>query len=277
MHVSVYDDKLQASSAAAADGAERIRQAIAARGRANIVVATGASQFDLCEQLALQADLNWNRVSIFHLDEYCGLPISHPASFRLYLWERFVRRLPVPPAAFYPLNGEGDAAAECERVGAIIRQHPVDVAFVGIGENGHLAFNDPPADFHVEAPYHVVQLDEDCRRQQYDEGWFASLEQVPRQALSMSIRQIMTSRAIICTVPDERKARAVAAALQGPVSPEVPASILQTHEQATVYLDQPAASLLTGGDGVMRRIDAAASPAPPRTAEPTPVDQSTVR
>jgi glucosamine-6-phosphate deaminase len=194
-----------------------------------------------------EPDINWNKVTGFHLDEYVGLAIDHPASFRGYLWQRFVSRLPLPLRAFHFLDGEaGEAAsaAECRRVGDILRQHPIDVAYVGIGENGHLAFNDPPADFDTEEPYLVVQLDDACRRQQLGEGWFPTFDDVPKQAISMSVRQIMKSGAIICTVPDERKAEAVRNSVEGEVSPKVPASILQRHKQCTLFLDTPAASLL---------------------------------
>jgi glucosamine-6-phosphate deaminase len=161
------------------------------------------------------------------------------------LWERFVSRLPLPLRAFHFLDGESDPQAEAVRVSDIIRRHPIDVAFVGIGENGHLAFNDPPADFQTEDPYIVVQLDEACRRQQLGEGWFPTFDDVPREAISMSVRQIMKSRAIICTVPDRRKAEAVRDAVEDDVTPKVPASILQRHERCTLFLDKPAASLLS--------------------------------
>jgi glucosamine-6-phosphate deaminase len=230
--------------AAAEAGANLIRQALAARGEATIIVATGASQFEMLAALVEQPDIAWHRVTAFHLDEYVGLPLDHPASFRKYLWERFVSRLPLPLASFHYLNGESDAVAECGRVGALIAAKSIDVAFVGIGENGHLAFNDPPADFSTEQPYLIVELDEACRRQQLGEGWFPTLEAVPTQAISMSIRQILKSRALIVTVPDERKAVAVQACLLGPVSNLAPASILQTHGNVTVFLDTPAASLL---------------------------------
>ena len=184
-------------------------------------------------------------MTLFHLDEYIGLPLTHPASFRLFLWQHFVRQLPVPLRAFYCLDGQSESTAECRRVGDLIRQCPIDVAFVGIGENGHLAFNDPPADFETNEPFIVVNLDEACRRQQLGEGWFPSLADVPTQAISMSIRQIMNSRRIVCTVPDQRKAEAVRAAVEGSVTPSVPASRLQQHEQVTLFLDQPAASRLT--------------------------------
>jgi glucosamine-6-phosphate deaminase len=188
----------------------------------------------------------WERVWGFHLDEYVGLAITHEASFRKYLRERFVDRLPVPMRSFCFWDGVGDCGADCARAGALILEHPVDVAFVGIGENGHLAFNDPPADFETEEPYLVVDLDEACRRQQMGEGWFPVLEDVPERAISMSIRQIMKSGTIICSVPDKRKAEAVRAAVEARVSPEVPASILQEHKDCRFYLDGAAASKLTG-------------------------------
>jgi glucosamine-6-phosphate deaminase len=244
MDIKIMPDKAQMGKAAAAAGAKHIRQAIAERGNANIIVATGASQFEMLGELVQQPGINWNRVTGFHLDEYVGLAIDHPASFRGYLWQRFVSKLPLPLRAFHFLNGEDDARAECHRVGEIIRSHPIDVAFVGIGENGHLAFNDPPADFETEEPYLVVQLDEACRRQQLGEGWFPTFDDVPQQAISMSVRQIMKSRAIICTVPDERKAEAVRNAVKGNVTPQVPASILQRHDKCVLYLDKPAASLM---------------------------------
>ncbi len=244
MDSKIFSNKTSMGLAAAEAGAKLIRQALAARGEATIIVATGASQFEMLAALVAQPDLAWNRVTAFHLDEYVGLPLDHPASFRKYLWERFVSQLPLPLAGFHYLNGESDAAAECGRVGALIAGQSIDVAFVGIGENGHLAFNDPPADFSTEQPYLMVALDEACRRQQWGEGWFPTLEAVPTQAISMSIRQILKSRAIIVTVPDERKAVAVQACLLGPVSNLAPASILQTHGNVTVFLDTPAASLL---------------------------------
>ncbi len=186
--------------------------------------------------------VDWPKITGFHLDEYLGLPASHPASFRGYLKERLVDRVPL--GAFDYIDGEAEPAAECRRVGELIRRHPIDVALVGIGENGHLAFNDPPADFETEEQYIVVKLDDACRRQQFGEGWFPTFEVVPSRAISMSIRQIMKSRAILCSVPDRRKATAVRAALEGPVTPDVPASVLQHHSDATIYLDPPAAELL---------------------------------
>jgi glucosamine-6-phosphate deaminase len=243
MNVVVSDDKVQMGNNAATHAAEAIRQAVSERGVAAIVVATGASQFTVLSGLIQQADIDWRRVTGFHLDEYIGLPVSHPASFRGYLKQRFVDHVPLK--VFHYIDGERQPAeAECQRLSELIAEQTIDVALVGIGENGHLAFNDPPADFQTEQPYLIVELDEACRRQQLGEGWFPTLEDVPKRAISMSIRQILKSRQIICSVPDERKAAAVAAALGGPVTPAVPASILQQHPATTIYLDRPAASLL---------------------------------
>jgi glucosamine-6-phosphate deaminase len=198
----------------------------------------------MLESLVGEPGIAWNHVTVFHLDEYVGLPITHPASFRKYLWERFASRLPLPPRAFHFIDGEGSPAAECARLAELIRPVTIDVAFIGIGENGHVAFNDPPADFQTEEPYLVVELDEACRRQQHGEGWFESMDEVPREAISMSVRQIMASRSIICTVPDERKAAAVRDAVEGNITPEVPASILQEHPDCDLFLDPAAASRL---------------------------------
>jgi glucosamine-6-phosphate deaminase len=245
MNIQIMPDKQQMGKSAATAGAKLIREALAQRGEANIIVATGASQFEMLAALVAEPGINWNGVTGFHLDEYVGLPIDHPASFRGYLWQRFVSRLPLPLRAFHYLDGRAaSAAGECRRVGDILLRHPIDVAFVGIGENGHLAFNDPPADFDTKEPYLVVNLDDACRRQQLGEGWFPTFDDVPKQAISMSVRQIMKSAAIICTVPDARKADAVRNAVEGEVTPKVPASILQRHKQCTLFLDPSAASLL---------------------------------
>jgi len=242
--IAVHPDKKSNGIAAAKYGAGLLRAALRRQGRAAIVVATGASQFEMLAQLAAEPGIDWSRVTGFHLDEYVGVPISHPASFRKYLWERFVSKLPLPMAAFHFINGELDPAAECRRVGALIAKQPVDVCFCGIGENGHLAFNDPPADFRTAKPYILVELDEACRRQQLGEGWFSTLAKVPRRAISMSIRQILKSRAIVCTVPERRKAQAVKDCLTGDISPLRPASILRQHGNTRLFLDRAAASLL---------------------------------
>lgn len=243
MEVLVFRDKREMASAAAEQAATGLRQAIAERGVARVIAATGASQFEFLEQLVRLPRIDWSRTVFFHLDEYVGLPDTHPASFRRYLRERIEG--PVASGAFHFIAGDArDPEAECRRVGALLAAQPIDLAFVGIGENGHLAFNDPPADFDTEEPYLVVKLDEDCRRQQLGEGWFPRLEDVPERAISMSIRQIMKSRTILGVVPDARKARAVRACVEGEVSPQHPASILQRHPRTTVFLDADAASLL---------------------------------
>jgi glucosamine-6-phosphate deaminase len=244
MKVAVFESKGAMGRAAADNAAGIIQHAIAARGRAYQIAATGASQFEFLEALVNQ-ELDWEQTTFFHLDEYVGLPASHPASFRRYLKERIVDH--VHPGAFHFINGEAeDLAEECRRVGNLILQQRIDAAFVGIGENGHLAFNDPPADFETQEPYLVVNLDETCRRQQVGEGWFKNLNEVPRQAISMSIQQILQAQQIICVVPDRRKAQAVRDCLELEVSPLRPASILQEHPRATVYLDTESAALLKG-------------------------------
>jgi len=244
VEIRVLDTKEALGVAAAAQATRILREALARESRARVIAATGASQFEFLEALTATEGIDWSRVEVFHLDEYVGLPRSHPASFRRYLEERLVRR--VGPGAFHALDGEaGDPVAECRRVGALIAETPVDVAFVGIGENGHLAFNDPPADFETEEPYLVVSLDEACRRQQLGEGWFESLDEVPLRAISMSVQQILKAREIVVSVPDTRKARAVRDCLEGEVTPLHPASILQRHPRATVYLDRDSASLLS--------------------------------
>jgi len=245
MKVDIAKDTEEMSKRAAACAAEGIKDAIAKRGAARIIVATGASQFGFLKALTATPGIDWSRVTGFHLDEYVGLPASHRASFRNYLRQRFVGALPVPLKGFNEVNGEApDLAAECRRLKALLDEQPIDVACVGIGENGHLAFNDPPADFDTGEAYLVVKLDEACRRQQVGEGWFATLDDVPKQALSMSIPQIMKSRRIVCTVPDARKAAAVKGAVKGPVSNLCPSSILQTHAACSMFLDPAAAGEL---------------------------------
>ncbi|MFZ4983833.1 MAG: glucosamine-6-phosphate deaminase [Blastocatellia bacterium] len=242
MEFKIFSDKNQSGIAAAAQAAEAITGAIARKGEARIIAATGASQFEFLQALIGHSEIDWSKVEMFHLDEYIGLPITHPASFRKYLIERFIQ--PAGLTRYHLIDGEQDPLEVCRHLGETLAADPVDVAFVGIGENGHLAFNDPPADFETEEPYLVVNLDEDCRRQQLGEGWFATLDEVPRQAISMSVRQIMKSREIVCVVPDARKARAVRDCLEGEISPRHPASILRRHENAVIYLDPASAGLL---------------------------------
>jgi len=242
MIIKVFDDKLSLGRAAAEQAANAIRDAIHKNGEARIIAATGASQFELLDALTTLPGIAWERVVMFHLDEYIGLPANHPASFRRYLRARLIDRVGITHA--HLLDSDQAPADVIRNVGNALQKAPIDVALVGIGENGHLAFNDPPADFETEDPYLVVTLDEACRKQQLGEGWFADLSEVPQQAISMSIRQILKAREIICAVSDARKTRAVAACLEGEISPLAPASILRTHPNTTVYLDKSAAALL---------------------------------
>jgi len=192
--------------------------------------------------------IDWSKTIMFHLDEYIGIPETHLASFRKYLKEKLINK--VNPGSVYLIKGDTkDPELECERLGKIIGQKEIDVAFVGIGENGHLAFNDPPADFNTEKPYIIVALDDACRMQQLGEGWFKSVDEVPRRAISMSIKQIMKSKNIICTVPGSRKAQAVKECIKDDISPYCPASILRKHRNAFLFLDKDSAKLLKKNDG----------------------------
>jgi glucosamine-6-phosphate deaminase len=243
MDVRIFDSKHALGAAAATRAAALIDGAIEARGAARVIVATGASQFEFLASLARAEGVEWSRVTFFHLDEYVGLTDAHPASFRKYLRERVEE--PLRPGRFEYVDGSArDPEAECRRLERVLREAPIDLACVGIGENGHLAFNDPPADFQTTRAYLVVALDEACRRQQVGEGWFASIEDVPKRAISMSIPQILDARAILCVVPDARKAAAVHACVDGPVTPLAPASALKRHANTTLFLDRESASQL---------------------------------
>lgn len=244
VQIDIFPSAREAGIHAAQEGAQRIGAALAERGRAAVILATGASQFDMLAELVTLPGIDWKRVDLFHLDEYVGISETHRASFVGYLKKRFLEKVG-PVGSFTFIKGDqADTEAEIARINGAIAETPIDVAFVGIGENGHLAFNDPPADFDIDVPYLEVTLDDKCRQQQAGEGWFANMEAVPEKAISMSIRQIMKSRAIICTVPDRRKAEAVVKVVEGPVSNRVPASILQQHGQAMLFLDTESASLL---------------------------------
>lgn len=225
---------------AAEHAADDLRSAINERGVAHLIVATGASQFEVLSHLVELPDIDWQRIHGFHLDEYIGIGRDHAASFCRYLQERFVDRVPL--ASFHYLAGDADAKATVQEAAAKISAIQVDVALVGIGENGHLAFNDPPADFETEDPYLIVELDHECRMQQVGEGWFASLDDVPTHAISMSVKQILKTTKIYCSVPDQRKAAAVRDTLCGPITPDVPASILRQHDGTTLIIDEAAAS-----------------------------------
>ncbi len=243
MEPFVYPTKMAMARAAAEKAAAILNEAIADKGYAVFVAATGASQFEFLEALITEHEIDWSNTTMFHLDEYIGLPVNHPASFRRYLKERLIER--VNPKTVYLIEGDAhDPEGECHRINRIISRYEIDVSFVGIGENGHLAFNDPPADFEVNDPYIIVKLDEICRAQQLGEGWFSSLDEVPHLAISMSIKQIMRSNQIVCVVPDRRKQKGVYKTLAGEISPLNPASILRKHENASLYLDNEAAELV---------------------------------
>lgn len=244
MEIILKENAAEIGKAAGRAAAATIVNAIKRNGIANVILATGASQFETLKQLIAEKNVDWSKVVMFHLDEYIGLPESSPASFRRYLKERFLDQVP-PLKAVHLVDGENDPAEECIRLNAIIKQHPIDMALAGFGENGHLAFNDPPANFDTTDPYIVVDLDEGCRKQQFNEGWFATLSDVPMKAISMSVHQIMKTKHIICSIPDFRKAEAVKNCLEKPVSNLFPASILQQHPHCTYYLDEQSASLLS--------------------------------
>jgi glucosamine-6-phosphate deaminase len=242
LRIEVFRDKVSLGNSAAQLAAAAIRRSIEEKDSARIIAATGASQFEFLDALTQTLGVDWKKVEMFHLDEYVGLPLEHPASFRRYLLERLVSKTGIEK--YHLLDGEGDLEGVRSRIGGLLTAAPIDIAFVGIGENGHLAFNDPPADFETEEPYLIVALDEACRRQQASEGWFPNLAEVPLRAISMSIRQILKSKQIICIVPDERKSGAVKACFEGTISPAAPASILRAHPNTTVFLDQHSARLL---------------------------------
>ena len=244
MVLKVFNDKSSLGKAAAQKAAGVIRGAIQDSGQARVIAATGTSQLEFLAALTDSTDVDWGRVELFHLDEYVGLPGTHPASFRQVLLEKLVDKAQI--AKFHPLDGDAHNLSDVIRqVGKALTSVAVDIAFVGIGENGHLAFNDPPADFETEEPYLIVNLDDACRRQQVGEGWFSDISQVPKQAISMSVRQILKAKEILAVVPELRKARAVKACFEGEICPMAPASILRTHANANVYLDKESASLLS--------------------------------
>ena len=243
MKIHIYKDEYELGVAAGQKAAQLIKDVIQEKGQANIILATGASQFQTLNYLIHDNSINWNKVVMFHLDEYIGITDTHKASFRKYLRERFLEKV-IPLKEVFLISGNTNPAQECNKLKNLIQQYSIDIALTGIGENGHLAFNDPPADFKTEEPYIIVNLDNACRRQQFNEGWFNSIDEVPLKAISMSIKQIMKSKYIICSVPDERKAQAVKNILENEVSNLFPASILQMHSDCDIYLDIKSASLL---------------------------------
>jgi len=244
MDLRLIPDPPTCAARVAEHGARVLRDALDRHTQATLVAATGMSQLAMLDLLARAPGIDWQRVTVFHLDEYIGLAATHPASFRRYLRERFLDQLPAQPA-FVGIGGEApDLPAELARLNHLLHGRRVDLGFAGVGDNAHLAFNDPPADFDVGTPYIEVQLDETCRRQQADQGWFPRLDDVPLRALSMSIRQILRSRCLLLTVTGERKAAALRAMVEGPVDPACPASALQDHADCTVYIDRAAARSL---------------------------------
>lgn len=242
MEIRVFADRQTSAAAAAHQAADVIRRAIAQNNQARVVAATAASQKEFLENLTQSQGIDWERVEAFHLDEYIGLSMSHPGSFRGMFLEQFIRKTGI--SNFHLLNGDGDVAEVLQHANHAIASAPVDIAFIGIGENGHLAFNDPPADFESDAPYRTVELDAACRRQQVGEGWFPDLSAVPERAISMSIRQILKSRELVAVVPGRNKAQAIELCFNGPITPMAPASILRSHPHATIYLDRESASRL---------------------------------
>jgi len=243
MVIKVLNDSNALAKAAAAHATDSLRSILKTRPSVRLVAATGASQLAFLRELTSARDIDWTRVELFHLDEYIGLPQEHPASFCRYLRQNLID--PTGITNHHLMNGADDPSRTIRDVCHAISSAPIDLTFVGIGENGHLAFNDPPADFESEEPYLIVNLDEACRRQQVGEGWFATISQVPDRAISMSIRQILAAHEIICVVPDARKAHAVHACFDGEVSPMAPASILRTHSNTMVYLDKDSAAQLS--------------------------------
>jgi len=244
MRLQPFEDSTSLAHAAAEEAAALIRAAIVDHGCCRIVLATGNSQLAFLDALTGMSDIDWEKVEAFHLDEYVGIPVTHAASFRRYLLERVIRKTGI--VQFHAIEGDAsDLQAAIREVGSQLASAPIDLAFVGIGENGHIAFNDPPADFETRNPYIIVKLDEGCRMQQVREGWFANISEVPTHAVSMSVPQIMKARQIIAVVPDLRKARAVKMCLEGEMNPMAPGSILRRHANTTVYLDRDSASLLS--------------------------------
>ena len=239
MKIIVSENSAELGKRASSFAAAKINEAIKQKGYARIVLSTGASQFDTLNEL-IKEDVDWNKIEMFHLDEYVDLPISHPASFRKYLQERFVSKVNLKAAYF--VNGEGNIEKNILDLTNEINKAPIDVGLIGIGENAHIAFNDPPADFNTQCPYIVVNLNIACKKQQVGEGWFATVDDVPKQAISMSVNKIMSCKCIISCVPDERKADAIYSMITSEVTPDVPASILKEHEDVYVFIDKGSAS-----------------------------------
>lgn len=243
--VRVFQSKTGLAHAAAEHAADSLKRLLRDFTTVRLLAATGASQLEFLSALTKEPGVDWTRVELFHLDEYVGIGHDHPASFARYIKERIIDPLGI--VKFHLLDGLRDPYEMADEMSDELASAPVQLAFCGIGENGHLAFNDPPADFEATDPYIVVDLDEACRRQQAGEGWFSSLDEVPKRAISISILWLLKSAEILCVVPDRRKAKAVKACLEGPLSPLAPASILRVHPNAHIFLDVESAELLEGG------------------------------
>ena len=242
--VRVFSSTRELDAAAADDAAGVLRAAVAERGVANAMFATGNSQLGFLDDLVTR-DVDWSKVVVFHMDEYVGVGPDHPAGFGRYIRERIADR--ARPGVVHYIQGIGDAGAECERYAHLLARHPLDICCLGIGENGHLAFNDPPvADFDDPRDVKVVELDTGCRAQQVNEGHFASIEAVPTRAITVTIPALLRARRVIASVPEARKAAPVRAALEGPVTTACPASVLRTCSHARLYLDRDSASGLSG-------------------------------
>ena len=240
MRINIFKTSAQMGEAAAKFIADKLNAAISEQGFARLLLSTGASQFDMISSLVTQ-DVDWSRVTMFHLDEYVGLPETHIASFRKYLKERFASKVNLKEAVY--VDGEGDVGENIAYITKRIKEAPIDVAAIGIGENGHIAFNDPPADFDTQESYIIVNLDERCKRQQVGEGWFATVDDVPKQAISMTVSQMLKSRCIVSVVPHAVKAEAIRNTLAQEVNNMVPATILKTHPDWNLYLDKNSAKL----------------------------------
>ncbi len=240
LYMNETSEKL--GKAAAEFSAAVINRVIAEKGKARIVLSTGASQFDTLKAL-VEADVDWSRVEMFHLDEYINLPETHPASFRKYLRERFTGLVNLKSVNF--VNGEGDIRKNITELTRELRKEPIDLGLIGIGENGHIAFNDPPADFDTRDAYIVVNLDEDCKKQQVGEGWFPTVVDVPKQAISMSVYQIMQCNVIVSCVPHKVKAKAVKLTMDNDLTNMIPATMLKTHKDFHLFLDNNSSSLLS--------------------------------
>jgi glucosamine-6-phosphate deaminase len=243
MQIKIFPTLEAMAQTAAEEAATALRDAITANGTARLIAATGAAQFRFLELLTAKRGIAWDKVELFHLDEYIGLPDDHPASFVRFLKERLIEKTRIKTA--HLMGGLGDPRETIRKFTDEIRKRSIDVAFIGIGENGHLAFNDPPADFDTDESFIMVELDEPCRQQQFGEGWFPSFNDVPKTAISMTVKEILKAKKIFAIVPEKRKAKAVAECFEGGIDPMHPASILRVQSNATVYMDTDSASELT--------------------------------